>query len=98
MKGDSMCTGWAVMSFRRLKKPVCTAENHGLQTGYYQYNNFFGAAARTGCPMLQPAHGAYSTLFEVCFAFSKDSTGKGDLNGFLRLTKRILKARGSTVS
>ena len=49
MKGDSMCIGWAVMFFRRLKKPVCTAENHGLQTGYYQYNNFFGAAFAAGC-------------------------------------------------
>lgn len=44
-----MCIGWAVMFFRRLKKPVCTAENHGLQTGYYQYNNFFGAAFAAGC-------------------------------------------------
>ena len=44
-----MCIGWSVMFFRRLKKPVCTAENHGLQTGYYQYNNFFGAAFAAGC-------------------------------------------------
>lgn len=44
-----MCIGWAVMFFRRLKKPVCTAENHGLQTGYYQYNNFFGAAFAADC-------------------------------------------------
>lgn len=35
-----MCAGWAVMFFYRLKKPVCTAENHGLQTGFYQYNSF----------------------------------------------------------
>ena len=44
-----MRAGWAVMLFHRLKKPVCTAENHGLQTGYYQYNNFFGAAFAAGC-------------------------------------------------
>lgn len=93
-----MRAGRAMGLFHCLKKPVCTAENHGLQTGLYQYNNFFGAAARTGCPMLQLAHGAYSTHFEVRFAFSKDSTGKGDLNGFLSLTKRILKARESTAS
>ena len=35
-----MCIGWGVMFFYRLKKPVCTAENNGLQTGFYQYNNF----------------------------------------------------------
>lgn len=35
-----MRAGWAVMFFRRLKKLVCTAENHGLQTGFYQYNSF----------------------------------------------------------
>ena len=44
-----MCAGRATGLFRRLKKPVCTAENHGLQTGYYLQNSFFAAAFTAAC-------------------------------------------------
>jgi len=48
-----MCIGWAVMFFHRLKKTVCTAENHGLQTGFYQHNSFFRGGVRCGLHSLR---------------------------------------------
>ena len=82
-----MCIGWAVMFFRRLKKPVCTAENHGLQTGYYQYNNFFGAAFAAGCICCGKGDFNFPLTFFAMGSASYCSTGSAPLIFRLRKGK-----------